>query len=63
MVGGVTAKVMAAYEAEIKTVILPRENQSDTAQLPPTILSQLNLVFVDDVAQVLGVALVENSQG
>lgn len=60
-VGGVTAKVMAAYEAGLKTVILPRANQADTAQLPPSVAAQLNLIYVDDVAQVLDVALVKDS--
>ena len=51
-VGGVTAKVMAAYEAGIKNIIVPRSNLQDIV-LDETKTKKINLIPVDTVVDVL----------
>ena len=57
-VGGIREKLLAAHRAGIQTVILPAENERDLAELPDTVLESLNCVLVEDVTEVLEVALV-----
>lgn len=57
-IGGVKEKVIAAHRAEIKTVILPRDNKKDLEDIPSYVLKDLNFVFVDHMDEVLKVALV-----
>ena len=57
-VGGVREKVLAAYRAGLKTVILPRKNLKDLVDVPKRVRSELNIVPVDHLNQVLEVALV-----
>jgi ATP-dependent Lon protease len=56
-IGGVKEKVLAARRAKIKTVILPMQNQKDIAEIQPELVKDLKFVYVDDVRQVLDVAL------
>jgi ATP-dependent Lon protease len=58
-VGGVREKVLAAYRAGLKTVILPRKNLKDLIDVPKRVRSELNIVPVDHLDQVLEVALVQ----
>ncbi|MBI1863089.1 endopeptidase La [Candidatus Microgenomates bacterium] len=56
-IGGVKEKVIAAHRAEIKTVILPRDNKKDLEDIPEYVLKDLNFVFVDHLDEVLKAAL------
>jgi ATP-dependent Lon protease len=56
-VGGIRDKVLAAQRAGIGTVILPRKNEPDLAEVPEPIRRQLEFVLVDHIDQVLEVAL------
>jgi ATP-dependent Lon protease len=56
-VGGIKEKVLAARRAGIKTIILPRRNESDLEDIPPEVRSELETFFVDTVDEVLGHAL------
>ena len=56
-IGGVREKVLAAQRAGLKTVILPRENEADLAELPEEARNDLEFVLVDTVAEVLDAAL------
>jgi ATP-dependent Lon protease len=56
-IGGVKEKVIAAHRAQIKTVILPKDNKKDLDDIPQYVLKDLNFVFVDHVDDVLKVAL------
>lgn len=62
-VGGVKNKVLAAHRSGIKTVILPRKNRKDLEDIPPNIKRQLNFILVDNMDQVLDVALRKESGG
>ena len=57
-IGGLKEKLMAAYRAGIKTVILPKANKKDLEKVPDEIKKALNFVFVDEVGEVLKEALI-----
>jgi ATP-dependent Lon protease len=56
-VGGIKEKVLAAYRAGIRTVILPRRNERDLEDLPPELRQHLTFALVDDAAEVVRQAL------
>lgn len=61
-IGGLKEKLLAAYRAGIKTVILPKDNKKDLAEIPAEISTAVKFVFVESVAQVLKAALDEKPQ-
>ncbi len=56
-IGGVKEKVLAAHRANLKTIILPKDNEKDLADIPDTVLESLNLYMVDTMDEVLKIAL------
>jgi ATP-dependent Lon protease len=56
-VGGLKEKVLAAVRAGIETVVIPRQNEKDLAEIPPALRRKVAFVVVDSMAQVLAVAL------
>jgi ATP-dependent Lon protease len=56
-VGGVREKVLAAHRAGLKVVVLPERNQKDLVNIPKTVRSDLKIVTVSHMDQVLEVAL------
>ena len=56
-VGGIKAKVLGAYRAGIRKLILPEENRRDTSKISPDISKKLEFTFVNDIAQVFEKAL------
>jgi len=58
-VGGIKEKVLAARRAGIKTVILPKQNEKDLADLPDYAKQSLTFVPVDKVEEIVPVALEE----
>jgi ATP-dependent Lon protease len=56
-IGGLREKLLAAQRAEIKRVILPRENEPDLEDLPTETRQALTLIPVDSVSEVLEAAL------
>ncbi|MEG0491702.1 MAG: endopeptidase La [Clostridia bacterium] len=57
-IGGLKEKLMAAYRGDIKTVLVPKENQKDLEEVPPNVLARLKIIPVSDVTEVLKMALV-----
>jgi ATP-dependent Lon protease len=57
-IGGVKEKLLAAHRFGITTVILPRENEKDLADIPKNILETITVELVDHVDEVLKLALV-----
>jgi ATP-dependent Lon protease len=57
-IGGLKEKVLAAHRAEVKRVLIPRENEKDIPELPKSILSEIEIVPVDHMDEVLKHALV-----
>ena len=58
-IGGVKEKVLAAHRAGLKTIILPRDNEKDLADIPKNVLDSLDLLMVDTMDEVLKIALTE----
>ena len=56
-IGGVKEKLLAAHRTGSRTVILPRDNEKDLADIPATIQQELNLRFVESMDEVLDLAL------
>ncbi len=56
-IGGIKEKVIAAHRAQIKTVILPKENKKDLEDIPKSVLNDLHFVFVTHMDEVLREAL------
>ncbi len=56
-IGGVKEKVLAARQAKISTVILPRLNRRDVEQIGARILHDMVFQYVDRVEEVLAFAL------
>ena len=58
-IGGVKEKVLAAHRAGLKTIILPKDNEKDLADIPKAVLDSLKLYMVDTMDEVLKIALAE----
>jgi len=56
-IGGVKEKVLAAHRLGIRTVLLPKDNEKDLADIPTDIQSTLVIQFVETMDEVLGLAL------
>jgi ATP-dependent Lon protease len=56
-IGGVREKVLAAHRAGLKTVILPEKNLKDLVDLPKTAKSELKIIPVKHMDEVLDIAL------
>jgi len=54
-------KILAARRAKIKTVIIPHLNKNDLAELPKNLREFMEIVPVEEVKQVLSIALVLTS--
>lgn len=55
-IGGIKEKVIAAHRAQIRTVIMPKENKKDLEDIPEHVLGDLRLVFVTHMDEVTKVA-------
>jgi len=56
-VGGIKEKVLAAHRAGVKIILLPRLNEKDLKEVPEEIRKQLTVHLVDNVGEVLKLAL------
>ena len=56
-IGGLKEKLLAAHRAGLFEVILPLENEKDVAEVPENLRREMKLHFVDNMDQVLAVAL------
>jgi ATP-dependent Lon protease len=56
-IGGLKEKLLAAIRGGIKTVIVPKENEKDLKEINPKILKNLDIVLVENMDEVLRVAL------
>ena len=61
-IGGVKQKVLAAQRAGLTTVILPARNGPDLDDVPETVRAEMTFHLVDDVADVLRLALDDNAE-
>jgi ATP-dependent Lon protease len=56
-IGGLKEKLLAARRGGIKTVIIPKENERDLAEIPDNIMDNLDIKAVKWIDEVLAVAL------
>jgi ATP-dependent Lon protease len=56
-IGGLKEKLLAAHRAGIFEVIMPKENEKDLAEVPENLKSAMKLHFVDNMDEVLVIAL------
>lgn len=56
-IGGLKEKLLSALRGGIKTVIIPKENEKDLAEIPENVKTGLNIIPVSDVGEVLKIAL------
>jgi ATP-dependent Lon protease len=62
-IGGVKEKVLAAHRAGIKTIIVPKDNEKDLADIPKSVLDVMNMYMVQTMDEVLKIALAEPIPG
>ena len=58
-IGGLKEKILAAHRSGLKTIVVPRENEKDLADIPKNVLDSLNVYMVESMDEVLKIALVE----
>ncbi len=61
-IGGLKEKVLAAQQANIRKLIIPAANQKDLAEIPVKIRQQLHFTFVENIDQVIDIALLKAPQ-
>jgi ATP-dependent Lon protease len=58
-IGGLKEKLLAALRGGIKTVLIPKDNEKDLAEMPMSIKKGLEIIPVRTVDEVLKIALTE----
>ena len=56
-IGGLKEKLLAALRAGITTVLIPKENEKDLAEIPDNVKKHLKIMPVADVDEVIAQAL------
>jgi ATP-dependent Lon protease len=56
-IGGLKSKILAAHLSGARIVVLPRKNEKDLRDIPEEIRKSIKLVLVDNMDQVLDIAL------
>ncbi|PIP07174.1 MAG: endopeptidase La, partial [Syntrophobacterales bacterium CG23_combo_of_CG06-09_8_20_14_all_48_27] len=59
-VGGIKEKVLAAKEAGLKTVILPKMNEKDLEEVPKEVRDVVEFKFIEEMEEAIKIALEEN---
>ncbi len=58
-IGGLKSKLLAAHLAGVKTVLIPKRNEKDLTEVPDEVRTQLRLIGVETMDQVLAEALID----
>ncbi len=61
-IGGLKEKTLAAYTAGVKTIIIPKKNEKDLADIDKEVLAGINFVACDSIFEVLNCALCDNEE-
>ncbi|MBY0501302.1 MAG: endopeptidase La [Alphaproteobacteria bacterium] len=61
-IGGLKEKLLAALRGRIKTVVIPKDNEKDLAEIPSNVKKGLKIIPVSRVEEVLRIALKEPLQ-
>ena len=60
-IGGVKEKLLAAHQAGIHKIVLPKDNEAQLEDLPGEVLEGLDIKLVDNVGEVLGYLLLPDA--
>ena len=58
-IGGLKEKLLSALRGGIKTVIIPKENEKDLAEIPDNVKKGMKIIPVSEVSEVLKIALAD----
>lgn len=58
-IGGLGEKSMAAYKNGIKSVIIPKENTKDLAEIDEEVKSNITFIPVSDIGEVISLAVID----
>ncbi len=58
-IGGLKEKLLSALRGGIKTVIIPKENEKDLAEIPDNVKKGMRIIPVSEVSEVLKIALAD----
>ncbi|MDR2157993.1 MAG: endopeptidase La [Holosporaceae bacterium] len=58
-IGGLKEKLLAAHREGIRTVVIPKENESDLQEIPSCVFESINIIKAETADDVLAVALTE----
>jgi ATP-dependent Lon protease len=61
-IGGLKSKLLAAHLAGVKTVLIPKRNEKDMVDVPDDVRSQLTIVPVETMDEVLAHALIAEAR-
>jgi ATP-dependent Lon protease len=56
-IGGLKEKLLAAHRGNLKTVVIPKDNEKDLSEVPANVLKEIEIVFAEHMDEVLKVAL------
>lgn len=56
-IGGLKEKILAGKQAKLKTILVPKENQKDIDELDTEITEGLEILFVEDMKEVLAYSI------
>jgi ATP-dependent Lon protease len=56
-IGGLKEKVLAAYRAGIRRIIMPYQNEADVEEIPEDVRNRLEFVPVSRISEVIDAAL------
>jgi len=62
-IGGLTEKVVAARQAGVKTVIIPKANAKDLTEIPPEVRRGMEFIQVEHMDEVLAHAMEQVPSG
>ena len=58
-IGGVKEKVLAAHRAGVTTIMLPKDNEKDLADIPKNVFDSIKIYLVESMNEVLRTALAD----
>ncbi len=61
-IGGLKEKLLSALRGGIKTVIIPKENEKDLAEIPDNVKEGMKIIPVSEVSEVLKIALADKKK-
>ena len=61
-IGGLKEKLLAAHRGNIRTVIIPKDNEKDLLDVPANVLKNLKIILVENVDEVLKHALLPEEE-